>query len=510
MTEKHRGPLKSVLPVRVWSCLAAIILVLLVTAPYGAGISPDSVAYISAARELCVGDGYTTFDREPLVSWPPAFPTVIAAFSLFGVDAPAGARYLNAIVFGLIVLAGSYLLNALIEDKRLVALGVVLIILSKPLQLVSMMVWSEPLFILAVTIFLISFQSYLGSGSMKVFAVSVICAALACLTRYIGVTVVMTAGLALLLRPGPRLSIRVSQAIAFVSLASAPVVAWWMRNFLIAGSLTGPRAPAESSFPRNLTRMTETILVWFLPLLLGVLLLWWARRKKPADLTTPIGLLRRSSVTGIFICVYLGLLILSAAATGIDALSHRLLAPVYLPLLVLILLWVDRRGLLCHGAEARGQIVTCVIAVLLAVTWPVADSALRAAKFVSDGIPTYTTKKWLESELLDEISGLPDSSVIYSNAPDAIYILTGRSALFSPYKNESLTLANSKRRLDAFTKTLDKGLPVYLFWFTSVKRKYLYTVEELHDRCELELRAAMSDGEFYTVRSPVTIQDQSQ
>src|SRR5438105_13261793 len=89
---------------------AGFLLVLLATSRYGAGLSPDSAAYVSTARHLAAGKGYTLYSGEPYVDWGPLFPTVLAACGRLGLDPIPAARWVNAAVFGLILgVAGGWL-----------------------------------------------------------------------------------------------------------------------------------------------------------------------------------------------------------------------------------------------------------------------------------------------------------------------------------------------------------------------------------------------------------------
>ena len=60
------GRLGSGLVAGAFAALAAI-LVLLVTAPYGPGASPDSVTYLSVAANLVEGEGWVRFDGLPYI-----------------------------------------------------------------------------------------------------------------------------------------------------------------------------------------------------------------------------------------------------------------------------------------------------------------------------------------------------------------------------------------------------------------------------------------------------------
>jgi hypothetical protein len=76
----------------------------------GAGLDADSVTYLDAAQNLARGRGLTLtpglsvesnpLNLLPLTHHPPLFPVLLAAFQWFGVDALAGARWLNVLLLG--------------------------------------------------------------------------------------------------------------------------------------------------------------------------------------------------------------------------------------------------------------------------------------------------------------------------------------------------------------------------------------------------------------------------
>ncbi|MFA6234263.1 MAG: hypothetical protein WC824_08770, partial [Bacteroidota bacterium] len=67
--------------------LLGAALVLISTSNYGAGLTPDSVGYIGAARHIIAGDGVLSFDGHHLVVQPPLYPALLAIVGgLFGMD----------------------------------------------------------------------------------------------------------------------------------------------------------------------------------------------------------------------------------------------------------------------------------------------------------------------------------------------------------------------------------------------------------------------------------------
>lgn len=84
--------------------LAAGVVALLMVAfatTWGAGISPDSVRYVGAARGVVAGQGVSVLAGDgtpvPLTKWPPAFPILLAIPGLWGLDALEAARWANAL-----------------------------------------------------------------------------------------------------------------------------------------------------------------------------------------------------------------------------------------------------------------------------------------------------------------------------------------------------------------------------------------------------------------------------
>ena len=94
-------------------------LVFLRQASYGPGMGWGAVNYIVAARNLLAGDGLVGTGGDPLVSWPPLYPAMLAGGGLFGLDPYAVAGPLNAVIFGLTVLVGGWWLRRHLHSRLL-------------------------------------------------------------------------------------------------------------------------------------------------------------------------------------------------------------------------------------------------------------------------------------------------------------------------------------------------------------------------------------------------------
>jgi len=69
----------------------------------GPALSPDSVTYLSAARNILSGHGYTDFTGQAVTTFGPGFPALLAAGHWTGLSLFTTARLLNSASFLCIV-----------------------------------------------------------------------------------------------------------------------------------------------------------------------------------------------------------------------------------------------------------------------------------------------------------------------------------------------------------------------------------------------------------------------
>lgn len=171
--------------------LALSCSVLLSIDRLGIGVSPDSGAYIGAARSL-VDSGAL---RVPITSWdsvqsdtalshfPPGLPLALAAMGyVFDITPPLAARWLNAVC-----LAGmAFLILAPLGNRPAGMISALAFLVGPSVFLTHVMVWSEPLFLLLIVAGYRCCELGLRGGkAVPVFALAVFLG-LASLTRYAG------------------------------------------------------------------------------------------------------------------------------------------------------------------------------------------------------------------------------------------------------------------------------------------------------------------------------------
>ena len=421
-------------------------LVFLRQARYGPGMGWDAVNYITAARNLLAGEGLVDLIR-PLVSWPPLYPTLLAGGGLFGLDPHAVAGPLNAVLFGLTVLVAGRWLRRHLHSRFLWLWGCLALALALPLAAVASAALSEPAFILCVTLALTQIDAHLDGGGRAALLRAAACSALACLTRYPGVSVLLAVVPLLLAAPGVAPREKMQRIAVYVLIAAAPVGLWMLRNLLVVGSMTGPRGRGFYSFSFIveeawriavgdwwLVGLTAPVLVALGLTTLSCVLPLLGPAKGCSGVAADMAW-RPLCVCGGFALAYLTLLVAAMMGGGIwDGLQERYLAPVYVPLLCAALLLMDgalryarrraprgivlrRRGISAIG-WGGGKTLTAVLMVALslqaAVLMVLHEREMRL--WQTGERHGYAAPWWRHSESVQYIAEAALTGAIVSNA----------------------------------------------------------------------------------------------
>ena len=327
-------------------------LVFLRLASHGPGIGWDLVNYITAARNLSAGNGLVDLIR-PMVTWPPLYPVMLAGGELVGLDPHAVAGPLNALVFGLTVLVAGWWLRRHLHSRLLWLWGCFSIALAVPLAEAASHALSESTFILFVTCALTQVAAHLDGGGRAALIRAAAFSALACLTRYMGASVILAVvPLLLAARVAPRE--KVKHVAVYTLIAAVPVGLWMLRNYLLVGLPAGPRGKVFYPFPTIVDEAVRVIVSdWWLVGLTAPVLLALVLAAGHA-LLSPLGPKRGAPfvfsdvakgplrVFGGFALAYLALLVASMMSGGTwSGLEWRYLTPVYIPLLFAALLLMD-------------------------------------------------------------------------------------------------------------------------------------------------------------------------
>ena len=447
-------------------------VVLAQQATYGVGLIGDAITYISAARSLLDGGGGVFANGSIAPHWPPLYPILLAGASLWVFDPIAVAGPVNAAALGLAVFGAGWWLRRRIASAFLAAWAVLAIALSFPLTYVASNALSEAVFILFAVLALIAADHYLRSGRRWHLILAAVGTALACATRYPGVTVIAVVSAALLFQPGVALPRKVGRIAAYTAIAVAPLGVWMLRNMLLTGTPTGSRGPRVFELA-DILRNTLGVLadiVFLEP--------YWTRGGArlqeyipvfPGDsfpaialLATGLGLLALAGAAGYvllrprqsaesyleysplylcggLVCCYVVFLLASQALSDLEPAGVRYLSPVCVPLTLAVAFLADRvgrwritawpaavanrpigRAIVRSGATPLYVALLAVLALWLALS---ASLAVRHTIYANSDDYTGSYVGFAQKDVVGYLQDNPIAGRSYSNESIALYLL---------------------------------------------------------------------------------------
>lgn len=497
------------------------VLVLLREINFGVFLHWDSVNYIFVARNMLDGDFFHSFPWGRFTLWAPLYPITLAIASMFVFDPHDVAGPLNAIIFGLTIFVSGNWLRDHLESRFMLIWACLSITFAVPLSWMASWVMSESAFILLTTISLIQIDRFLSdSGKQSSLVWCGVFVALACLMRYMGVTLVVAVVVLLIFQRGAMPLEKLRRLAIFSVIAMLPISIWMLRNFILIGEPTGYSPDRIShSLPEILRGIFAVRDSWLfldsplwdiLPgttLLTGLFLLGLAisvgyvgvrfsRQKEMWDGWRPV------IIFGTFALSYVILLIVAMmTASCCHGVQPRYLTPIYLPLLFLAVFAVDRflsyerDGKLLGSVEnlpiIRTASLSTIILIPLLSLWLGYQAMLNISdirQVNAEGIDiSYNNPTWADSEVLEYIRESPVSTRILTNVPAPVYIYTDGSAVYSDL---SKSVGRMRRQID------ESIGGEYVVWFHDWydNPSYGYTALDLRTMPQLETVASLQDG----------------
>ena len=490
---------------------AALALARAVT--YGIGLHPDVVNYISVARSLLAGTGFTQFDGGIYHLWPPLYPLLLAAGSLGIFDPLAIAGPLNAGLFGLTVFVVGIYLRTRLASRLLTLWCCLALALAWPLLDIAHFVWSETSFVLFSTLALIQTERLLSRGGNAALLGAGVFTALACLTRYAGIALPAAVLVVLAFQSGVAWSEKARRIAVYGAVGLGPLALWLLRNNLLLGDAAGNRESYQNEYTigQMLYQIPDAIAGWIV-------------RAPPAGLLTlppgyalalglaVIGLLAAACVIAVrsdarsaraipalvlFAAMQAGVTLLAVQLeyTEERGFSPRLIAVLYLPLLLAGTLALDRVLRYAAGRNWRGAGFVLAAALCLFLLYQGAVNA-RAIRLANAGIGLpweYHTPAWVDSPALGYLRAELTTGTVFSNEVWAAYIYSGAAIRHAPLDCHRDSI---QRRMSASSAT---GA-VYLLWFYDAplrchtRADYYGGLAPLLDTLPLEPVAAFADG----------------
>lgn len=483
----------------------------------GVGLSPDSVAYLSAARDLMGRKGLTLWTGDPLVDWPPLYPLLLAALGVVGVELSTAARVLAAVAHGATVLIGACWLQARCRSTRIAGTGALALVVAPALLWPALWAWSEAPFTALSLVCLVALDRYGRSTDPRALLLAGGFAAAAAVTRYAGVAIVATGVLFLLWTGRPRRDRGLGAATVFAAVAAAPLAAWLIRNQVLTGTLMGQRAPDRWGVGYMVGRALAYVSTWILPLtsqaawltvawaalvalIAGSVRMGWTAVRSSGRATSG-GPGRREGASGgglmaLFVGVYVIFIVWSASTTALDLLNERLLAPAFAPLALALTVAADR-AVAAAGGRRPALLWTLAGAygLWLLLSAPLSVGILRAGA-AGQG---YRSAEWRDAEIVRYLKRASLSGMVLSNDAPGVYLETGLPARWGPRRH---VYASPQTIPDDVTPLLEeraRGTAITLVWFDRAP-PYFMSGDEVARALDADTAAALTGGVLLTMR----------
>ncbi len=518
--------------------------VLVRTSTYGAALSGDAVSYLSAAENLMAGKGLQDFRGTGLLQWPPLFPLLLAAIGLAGIEPLDAGRLVNVAACGLIILVSGLWLRRSLRSP-LLAMGAVLALsTSYPLGYFSSFIITEAIFVLFTLLALMQMETFSNrTVRWRHLVLAALFTALAALTRYAGIAVIVTGILMLLLcREGGRgpLAARLNRAAVYGAISSVPVGAVFVRNYVLFGDYDRKTVrigqPLLTSLDQIAGLFHEAVIPANVPGWIGVSLLWSfvlavpagvviyvytaiKRRAKPpfnpTVLPSPPTPARTFNVDGwesarpfaMFSLVYPTFMFLVLTwAAGHSGITARYLLPLYVSLFLLGPWLFDRfLRIRTHGWQSAAKRVSAALVLIVCLGhfgfWAQKSFDLTAQALESGFIgDTFNTVQWDQSETITYLRANPVDARVYCNS---FGLLHGLLALETGtnVRGKYPTLPSKRHTL---ARRIEDGVyedGTYIVWLKSVKLASHYDFDDADLRVlpEVEMVVELSDGVIFRV-----------
>jgi hypothetical protein len=482
------------------AAIGGFFVVLLFTRYSGIGVSPDSVVYTSVARNLNAGLGILEFGRKSLIEFPVGFPIFLAIIQLITrLDPIVTAPYVIAGLFAAVVFCSSLYVDTFnfrsVWYKYIILIS---IIISPSLLDIYTKLWSETLFILLVMLFLLSWKSYERHHQQKWLVVCASIAAISCITRYAGITLVLTGSSLLIFDIKIPLRQKIKYFLIFNAISVSLLAANLYRNALLGHNLTGNRQKSITFLSEILMHVGATLNSWLgvpddsvdryasftgIFFLSGFVLLFFWRFFRS-------GFHKSENIAVSFFLVYTFFIIISSTITRYETINNRLLAPAFIPFLLGGSSWLIA---LFHRHKNQKLRYLNVLFLLAFLILPWREYKTDDERYYAEneyGVPGYTDDSWNNSPfagfLRKHQTAFKPNLPVYSNSSDGFYFFSGLPCQLLP--NHHYTWQ---------TKEFAAIQTGYLVWFDVINEADLLSLKEVSALKNLRLLYKLPDGKVY-------------
>ena len=443
----------------------------------GVGWSWDTSDYVAVGKNFASGNGLLDATGIPMTVRPPGLSILIGIGDLLGLSVNLTVQILN-VICAIVTVLGTFHLLQIANVKKSVALVATAVVTFSPALLWQYsMIWSEPPFIALVVISMI--VALRPSGASK-FTLLIVLFVAMFFVRYVGPVFAVSVALSAAWVDRRKLGLSRSALTYFATLlvSLVPVWYWLQRNQEIDGTLTGARTPAGGSLLNPLKTFAATLGSWVTasPVEGGIYLSW---NNYPNN-TKILGILILIAVAILLIIYFLpqslaenlesssNVLLLSGSIAVIyvafsayrfvhfelGPLDNRMMIPIFVPLILLVAVLVDRINL--SSTLLRNGLLAVSVMFLGFQAFSSANDALR---FGRNG--RYWAAKEFQTQPIHKfVKNLPVDSSLMSNQPQQLFAVWQKSSVFNQYQLELAQTAECTHRYFVwYNSTYDDGTP---------------------------------------------------
>jgi hypothetical protein len=235
----------------------------------GVGVHPDTVTYVEAAQNLLNGVGLRVLSDDGeftvLTHFPPLYSIVLALFGLIGWDPLSGARWMNSFLFAANGLITGLLVRRYNQSNLIFFSTLFLFATSVDMLSIHAMTYSEPLFIFLCLMGTSFFLRYLDTQRSKPLVISSGCFALALLSRYAGIFLLMLGALSIWMMDSEQKARKLKDSLIFTAIYSFPIGLWIARNLVVYKHATDRELSFHPLTIGHIKSGLSTVSLWLFP-----------------------------------------------------------------------------------------------------------------------------------------------------------------------------------------------------------------------------------------------------
>jgi hypothetical protein len=466
----------------------------------GVGISPDSIMYMSTARNLNAHMGLNYFGNKPIVAFPVFFPVFLAIIQFITQTDPlVFAPILTGLLFAAVIFLSGVIMERFTFPSKLykwLVLGA--LILSPSLLEIYSMLWSETLFMVLMLVFFIAYKNYLRSYSIQALLLVALVAAISCITRYAAITLVGTGGILLLFETHLPTRKKIGHILLFGSISVSLLIANVVRNSLVTHTGTGPRYKSLTSLSQNMhyagtvfcdwLTLTQKQYGWAVIItalvVLGFILVFLYNTLKNS---ARFGSYENIAVT--FFIAYSLFIILWATINRFETINNRLLSPLFIPFLWGCTYWLP---VVLKHTRSKFRLILISLATCVGLIFIYNEGTTDYQRYDDQGdygVPGFTDDTWNKSPLVATLKkpGLfKPTYPIYNNLCEGFYFFTGKGSEYIP----NIDSAKQIKRFYAQKR-------FYIVYFDQFPDKALLTLKQVQQQRPLKPIFTCPDGGIY-------------